>query len=733
MLEKSAPAGQNRRRRFPGLFWLVILFEFFERGSYYGMMSVLSVYFTDVLFFPKESVGVIKSVIQPILYFLPIVSGALADRFGYRKALTVAFALLGTGYFLTSQFTTYTYVFLALVVMALGAGTFKPIISGTIARVTDKENSTLGFGIYYWSINLGAFLFPLILVPWLKNSYGWHWVIIAAAIGTGTMLIPMFLFFREPARPTEGAAARASLVQTLANAFEIVFSPVVMVHRLARRSLPAALGVAVGLLAFGAWAVYEYATPPEAEIYVEAVPHTLWGKTLLVAVRRDQSNPADFRLQAAGDNPAQAGRPMYRLDVFKPSDRPAFVDALVAKLRARLDWPRLDRAELRRIIQESEQRPVLRVSRRPGSPSGEASAAVDLRRTGSGRYHLQVRADQPGDAELTAAMVRIEAEPLLAGVEPGALRDALAETVRRPFFLLFLFLFFATALLAVILRERLQAGAPAAGRYVPWLAVAAMLGSIWLLPGLTLFARILCSCIYLTILSVFRMDLADTARFGDHFRFLLMIFIYSGFWVLYFQMFDSVLWYVKAYVDAAPLDGLVNSALAALGVAWRWRFDVEHVTVINAGTIIVLQLVVSKLFEKRAALPTMITGIVLGTAGFAILAVSPHIWVFVLGNIVFSLGEMTAHPKFFSYVGQIAPRAHVAMYMGYLSLYGVIGSSIAGVLGANLYVRFVDRMNQPRLLWLIFAGIGAATVVGLLLYHKFLNPHREAPDDRGTA
>jgi len=263
--------------------------------------------------------------------------------------------------------------------------------------------------------------------------------------------------------------------------------------------------------------------------------------------------------------------------------------------------------------------------------------------------------------------------------------------------------------------------------------VAAMLGSIWLLPGLTLFARILCSCVYLTILSVFRMDLADTARFRDHFRFLLMIFIYSGFWVLYFQMFDSVLWYVKAYVDAAPLDDLVNSALAALGVAWRWRFDVEHVTVINAGTIIALQLVISKLFEKRSALPTMITGIVLGTAGFAILAISPHIWVFVLGNIVFSLGEMTAHPKFFSYVGQIAPRAHVAMYMGYLSLYGVIGSSIAGVLGANLYVRFVDRMNQPRLLWLIFAGIGAATVVGLLLYHKFLNPHQKAAADDATA
>jgi len=54
------------KRKYSPLFWLTIMFEFFERGSYYGMMSVLSVYFTDVLMFQKESVGIIKSTIQPL-------------------------------------------------------------------------------------------------------------------------------------------------------------------------------------------------------------------------------------------------------------------------------------------------------------------------------------------------------------------------------------------------------------------------------------------------------------------------------------------------------------------------------------------------------------------------------------------------------------------------------------------------------------------------------------------
>jgi hypothetical protein len=57
----------------------------------------------------------------------------------------------------------YALVFLALLVMATGSGLFKPIISGAIARTTDERTSGLGFGIYYWMINLGAFLAPLVV------------------------------------------------------------------------------------------------------------------------------------------------------------------------------------------------------------------------------------------------------------------------------------------------------------------------------------------------------------------------------------------------------------------------------------------------------------------------------------------------------------------------------------------------------------------------------------------
>jgi dipeptide/tripeptide permease len=540
---------KNAFKSFPPTYWIVILFEFFERGSYYGMMSFLSVYLTNNLGFAKTSVGVIKGTIQPLLYFLPIISGALADRFGYRRTVMVAFALLGTGYFLTSQMTTYTAVFLSLVVMGLGAGTFKPIISGTIARSTTPENSSLGFGIFYWSINLGAFLFPLILVPWLKNSdfFGPKWVIIASALCTGSMIIPAIFLYKEPPKPEITKSTGTSLFQTLANAFEIIYSPFVLAYQTIKNGLK--------------------------------------------------------------------NQVLYSI---------IFIVAL------------------------------------------------------SGGIYL------------------FHQKSIALGI--------------------FVVLLFASSQLIMRFQNQFHHAA-VSGKTIMTVTVLLIGVVIWILPGISTFARFIMSIIYLTVFSLFLIKFDDASKFRDHSHFLLMIFLYSGFWVLYFQMFDSVLWYVNDYVDATSIDRFVNSLFAG---KINFKFDVEHVTVINAGTIILLQILISNIVKNTKALPTMISGIAIATVGMAILAISSNIWVFMTGIFFFSIGEMTAHPKFFSYVGLIAPKDRVATYMGYISLYGVIGSSIGAIVGANLYVHFVDKLHQPRLLWLIFSGIGVATIIGLLLYNQLI-------------
>jgi len=701
-------------KSFPAQFWLVIMFEFFERGSYYGVMSILSVYLTDILHFPKESVGLIKGTIQPLLYFLPIISGALADRFGYRRTLLVAFTLLGGGYLLTSQVTTYTAVFLALCVMGLGAGAFKPIISGTIARVTDESNSTLGFGVYYWSINLGAFLFPLILVPLLKNSVGWSWVLVAAAVGTGAMILPTLFLFREPERPAAAEGApRANLIQSLANAFEIVYSPVVLVLGACRRRRGTAALVAVVAAAFVVLAGWRYLAPHREVVAAPGIAYAVDGATLVVRVERNMTREEPFAVVARDTAPAGA-----TLVVHRPDEAGRLAPEMLRALAAAGLPTTLTPAALTEMVAGAVQPPRLVLIAGAGEPPFE------LERGTSGE--VVVRAPDPSayPSYRGRLLSELRAVPDLAAL-PGATVDELFERgAKRPFLLAFVALLLVTAAIVLGLKptwSRAEAGGRAAMAMV---TAAVLAGAMWLLPGLSVFARVVSTVIAMTVLSLYLIDVGDRERMRANWRFLLLIFLYSGFWVLYFQMFDSVLWYVQAYVDASSLDRVVNGALHAVGIAAAWHFDIEHVTVINAGTIILLQLVVSSIVRSTRALPTMIVGIGLGTLGMAILAVSTQIWVFMAGIVIFSIGEMTAHPKLISYIGQIAPRDRVGTYMGYIFLYGVIGSSIGAVLGANLYVRFVDQLNQPRTLWLVFSLIGVVTIVALAVYDRLVSSHR---------
>jgi dipeptide/tripeptide permease len=425
-------ASATTRRGFPRTFWVANVMELFERAAYYGMNSVLAVYLTRAvaqggLGFAEQDVGLLTSLVYAATYVLPILGGALADRYGYRRMLLVAFSLLATGYFAAGFMSAYALVFLALLVMATGSGLFKPIISGTIARTTDESNSAFGFGIYYWMINLGAFLAPLV-VSYLKG-FSWQYVFTASALYTGLMLLPTLFVFTEPPRP----ASTKTLKDVLVGAAEVL---------------------------------------------------------------------------------------------------------------------------------------------------------------------------------------------------------------------------------------------------------------------------------------------------GDS-RFMLMVVVYSGFWILYFQNFGTVLFYLRDFVDRAPVSNAVTSVFQAVGLPFTFAFDAEHVTVINAGTIILLQVVVSRIVKNRPALATMVTGMFIGALGFVCLAASRNPWVFVLGIAVFSIGEMTAHPKYYSFVGLVAPSDRKALYMGYAFLYGVFGS----LLGANLGTALYGWMMKPvigtpeadaaaRTFWLMFAALDMIAMVGLALFAR---------------
>jgi dipeptide/tripeptide permease len=423
-MNEARPAGLLGS--FPKVFWVANVMELFERAAYYGLNSVLAVYLTaDVakggLGFGESSVGFLQSLIYACNYVVPILGGALADRYGYRRMLLVSFAMLSTGYFAAGYMSAYGAVFAALLLMAAGGGLFKPIISGTIARSTNESNSGFGFGIYYWMINVGAFLAPLVVS--ILRGFSWRYVFLASSAYVALMFLPTIFVYQDPPRP--------------------------------------------------------------------------------------------------------------------------------------------------------ENRKTL------------------------------------GEVAQGAAMV---------------LGDA---------------------------------------------------------------------------------------------RFMLMIVVYSLFWILYFQNFGSVLWFLRDFIDPAPM----NAVFASLGLPFK--FDAEFVTVINAGTIILLQVLVSRIVKDLKPLPTMLGGVAIGALGFLCLAFAQNVWLFITGIAIFSVGEMTAHPKYYSYVGLVAPQDKKAVYMGYAFLYGVFGSLIGSSLGGALYGSWLKPLagtaagvEASRNFWLLFVVLDVFAVVGLFFYNR---------------
>jgi dipeptide/tripeptide permease len=160
--------------KFPKVFWTANVTELFERAAYYSMASFVVIYLGQLGFgayWPSN----LNSVLWTLVYFLPILSGTIADQVGFRKSLLVAFLLLAAGYFLmgfpvwfaggelaptvAKEFTAKPglvgIVVVAILLIGMGGSVIKPCISGTVQK-TSGSMATLGFAIFYMVINIGS-------------------------------------------------------------------------------------------------------------------------------------------------------------------------------------------------------------------------------------------------------------------------------------------------------------------------------------------------------------------------------------------------------------------------------------------------------------------------------------------------------------------------------------------------------------------------------------------------
>ena len=182
--------------------------ELFERLAYYGMVLVLGIYLVQHIGIRPDVYGVVYGVSTAALYFLPLLAGALADRFGYKPALIVAFATLTGGYTLLGSTRSFPLICAALGLIAIGGSIVKPTVSGTVTRTTEEGSTRpVGFGLYYMMVNAGGLIGPVVAAQ-VRNRTEFRYVFWVSAGACALMLVQALVAFREPVTADERRGGR---------------------------------------------------------------------------------------------------------------------------------------------------------------------------------------------------------------------------------------------------------------------------------------------------------------------------------------------------------------------------------------------------------------------------------------------------------------------------------------------------------------------------------------------
>nr|WP_295874065.1 peptide MFS transporter [uncultured Chitinophaga sp.] len=155
---------------------LAVLFttEMWERFNFYGMRALLTLFLVNALAFSEAESSYVYGGFLGLCYLTPMLGGYISDRYlGNRNCILLGGFVMGIGQLLmvlsatiyaSNVETAKLIVWLALLVIIMGNGFFKPNISSMVGQLYPKNDSRLdaAFTIFYMGINVGAFLGMLI-------------------------------------------------------------------------------------------------------------------------------------------------------------------------------------------------------------------------------------------------------------------------------------------------------------------------------------------------------------------------------------------------------------------------------------------------------------------------------------------------------------------------------------------------------------------------------------------
>jgi proton-dependent oligopeptide transporter, POT family len=218
-------------KKFLPAFWVANGMELFERLAYYGQQIVFMIYLRNKLGFTEAQAGTLSGIFGGLIYLMPILAGTLADKWGFRRAFTIAFSILAAGYLLIgsmgislfsgvyADLPPYWVLMAFLVLTAFGGSFIKPSVLGTVAVTTTEESKSLGFAVYYWLVNAGAMIGPTLAYV-VRDHFGNEFVYLVSSASCLAMLGVNLAFYRDV--PSPQTAVTETLGKKIANLFVVL-------------------------------------------------------------------------------------------------------------------------------------------------------------------------------------------------------------------------------------------------------------------------------------------------------------------------------------------------------------------------------------------------------------------------------------------------------------------------------------------------------------------------------
>jgi POT family proton-dependent oligopeptide transporter len=176
------------------VFWICGGMEMVERLAFYGTRQVAGLYGTDAasnggLGLVEAEVGFIMFTWVVVQTLVPVFTGGISDRIGYKETIFASTVVKIAGYLLMAIFPTYWGFMAGAVVLAFGTGIFKPGIQGTIVKATNRRNSSIAWGVFYQTVNIGGFLGPVLAAYMRQLEWAYVFYACAAIISLNFLLL----------------------------------------------------------------------------------------------------------------------------------------------------------------------------------------------------------------------------------------------------------------------------------------------------------------------------------------------------------------------------------------------------------------------------------------------------------------------------------------------------------------------------------------------------------------